>query len=164
MDMRVLAVTFAALALMGSSMTKGVPVYAEEAHCKADLSDLYRLHTDIEVVAKRTPGSSDDEETTVDELLEDLNRLNDKRCIQIPTWSDDRFAGHWMPATSSEVERIKTECEKYVEHEHVGSFCAGFTTTRIERVWKRTQCRVSKRTVVNRTQPALCTKQGVPFL
>ena len=160
---KVLAVTFAAVALMGAStIRKGVPVYAEEAHCKADLADLYRLHTDLKVVPKRTPGSSrDDEETTVVELLQDLERLNEKRCIRIPTWSDSRFPGHWYPATSAEVEKVKDECEHHVDSRSVGSYCTGYTTTKVEHSWSGTQCRAGKPKVVSRMDPGVCTSDGV---
>ena len=145
---KVVAVTFVAVALMGASyIRKGAPMYAEEPHCRADLADLYRLHSD--------------EETTVVELLQELKRLNEKRCVRIPTWSDTRFAGYWYPATSMEVEKWKEECEHHVDYRRVGSYCSGYTSSKVEHSWSGTQCRGGTRKVVSREDPGICTSDGV---
>ena len=93
----------------------------------------------------------------------ELKRINDKQCIQIPTWSKGRFPDHWYPGSSKQVEKAKAECESHVDHRRVGSYCLGYTTTKIEYSWIGKQCRRDKETLVGRQGPGICTKQGVPL-
>ena len=139
--------------------------FGDQLSCKAWLADLYQESSRREIVSELTAGTPNEEQMTVGQYLERLKRLNDQRCIRIPTWSEGRFAGHWFLATSSELQSAKDECKEHIDYRRVGSICSGYTTTKVEFSWEATtmQCRNAKETVVSREPPGQCTSDGVPL-